>query len=68
MNKIRITKETREALLKAIVLITNNCSHPHQNVLGQFPRNVGGKERCLLCNKTRTQLGHGGPWREWKAE
>lgn len=69
MQKINLAKESREALLKAAVVLVNDaCTHPRQYILGQFPAHTGGKERCLLCKKIRTQLGHGGPWRAWKEE
>jgi len=67
-TKVKLNNQAREELLRAAILLGGNCPHPREHVLGMFPATTSGKEVCLLCKMSRTQLGKGGPWRQWKQQ
>ncbi len=63
--QIRLTKQNREALLKAAIVFVGNCSHPHNNRLSMSTRTTSGKQVCTLCQQVRYQDGVNGPWKAW---
>ena len=57
-----------DSLKEMHAILVSACSHPRDQILGQYPKSVGGKQICLCCRKVRKQKWHGGPWTEWKVE
>ena len=48
-------------------VLNDDCQHPHNTILSQFPKTTGGRQECLVCRKVRYQKRHQGPWGAWRS-